>query len=115
MPGPWESLLCPFSGAKEIALGPRVQSGRGGVVSTLEQMPGSSLGERFPGQDSLVEGYLDKRAGCSPDTRRRHPRRAGHRCGARGSCMFSCGRGNPAHSPGSRRTMGPRRPSPRSP
>lgn len=49
MPGPWESLLCPFSGAKEIALGPRVQSGRRGVVSTLELRPGDAW--EFPGRE----------------------------------------------------------------
>lgn len=66
-------------------------------------------------QDYLAQGYLDKPAGCSPGTQWRPPRRAGPRCGARGLCRSSCGRGSPARSPESRTTRGPRRPSPRSP
>jgi hypothetical protein len=63
------------------------------------------------GQGFLAQCYLDKPAGCSPGTRRHHPRRAGLRCEARGWCTFSSGRGSPARSPGSRTTMDPRRPS----
>lgn len=66
-------------------------------------------------QDYLAQGYLDKPGGCSPGTRWRPRRRAGPRCGARGSCRSSCGPGSPARSPGSRTTRGPRRPSPHSP
>lgn len=61
-----------------------------------------------------MQPYLGKPAGCSLGTPQRLPRRAGPRCGAPGWYMFSCGRGNPARSPGSRMTTGPMRPSHRS-
>lgn len=102
-----ESLL------RTMALGALVQmAGKRGHLSIS-----CGLGvEVEVSQDYVAQGcYLDKPGGCSPGTQWRPPRRAGPRCGARGLCRSSCGRGSPARSLESRTTRGPRRPSPRSP
>lgn len=123
---PWSLRVAAVSMFRvENCSGGPVQSWQGGEVSKQELVVAwgglgvSPMGVPWArgslGQDSLVEGYLDKLGGCSPGTLQRHPRTAGPRCGAPGLCMFSCGRGSPAHSLGSRRSTGPRRPSPRSP